>query len=314
MPTMAVASCSLGVATAGPAMAATRSTAIRGPEFCSCRSAAPCSSFLGAEVHASALSPVFEQQRASIRRSTIQHRRLRRGSQNLVVRGLFGLGVPELVVIAGVAAILFGPKKLPEIGKSLGKTVKSFQQAAKEFESEIKNPPAETPGTTETSNVEKPPSSAASSTYKDSARPNHRAQAGEARRESSQGGTETRQPDSPAEQKLVKSEDELAMWKQGSAEYDDDDIPIVDMEQLQLLEDPDQAADDLLDCGYAIAKTPKERGKIKVEQDHTATDDREEWGDYVSYVVVEGIVRRTDCIEKTDKESLPASGHLSRTT
>lgn len=44
-------------------------------------------------------------------------------------------------MIAGVAALLFGPKKLPEIGKSIGKTVKSFQQAAKEFESELKTEP-----------------------------------------------------------------------------------------------------------------------------------------------------------------------------
>ncbi|GAV75771.1 MttA_Hcf106 domain-containing protein [Cephalotus follicularis] len=61
--------------------------------------------------------------------------------KGLTCNALFGLGVPELVVIAGVVALVFGPKKLPEVGKSIGKTVKSFQQAAKEFETELKREP-----------------------------------------------------------------------------------------------------------------------------------------------------------------------------
>lgn len=55
-----------------------------------------------------------------------------------VCQGLFGLGLPEVALIAGVAALIFGPSKLPELGKSLGKTAKSFQNAAKEFEQELK--------------------------------------------------------------------------------------------------------------------------------------------------------------------------------
>ncbi|MEN9218070.1 MAG: TatA/E family twin arginine-targeting protein translocase [Gloeomargarita sp. DG_2_bins_126] len=51
---------------------------------------------------------------------------------------IFGMGLPELGVIAVVALLIFGPRKLPEIGRSLGKTVKSFQQAAREFEDEFK--------------------------------------------------------------------------------------------------------------------------------------------------------------------------------
>ncbi|CAM6088045.1 unnamed protein product [Calypogeia fissa] len=98
-----------------------------------------CSEFHGSGVHASSSSVVFNRERSLVKgRQAIGSQRRQTRVQGLVVRGLFGLGVPELAVIAGVAAILFGPKKLPEIGKSLGKTVKSFQQAAKEFESEVK--------------------------------------------------------------------------------------------------------------------------------------------------------------------------------
>ncbi len=51
---------------------------------------------------------------------------------------IFGIGLPEMAVIMVVALLVFGPKKLPEIGRSLGKTIRSFQDASQEFESEFK--------------------------------------------------------------------------------------------------------------------------------------------------------------------------------
>ncbi len=51
---------------------------------------------------------------------------------------IFGIGLPEMIVIMAIALLIFGPKKLPEIGRSIGKTIRSFQEASKEFESEFK--------------------------------------------------------------------------------------------------------------------------------------------------------------------------------
>lgn len=51
---------------------------------------------------------------------------------------VFGIGLPEMVLILVIALLVFGPKKLPEIGRSLGKAIRSFQDASKEFENEFK--------------------------------------------------------------------------------------------------------------------------------------------------------------------------------
>ncbi len=51
---------------------------------------------------------------------------------------VFGIGLPEMALIMGLALLVFGPKKLPEIGRSLGKAIRGFQDASKEFESEFK--------------------------------------------------------------------------------------------------------------------------------------------------------------------------------
>ena len=45
---------------------------------------------------------------------------------------MFGLGTPELIVILGIAFLVFGGKKLPEIGAGLGKGIRSFKNGLHE--------------------------------------------------------------------------------------------------------------------------------------------------------------------------------------
>ncbi|MCF2972128.1 TatA/E family twin arginine-targeting protein translocase [Synechococcus sp. Nb3U1] len=49
----------------------------------------------------------------------------------------FGVGLPEMLVIFTVALLVFGPRKLPEIGRTLAKTLRSLQDASKEFETQL---------------------------------------------------------------------------------------------------------------------------------------------------------------------------------
>jgi len=51
---------------------------------------------------------------------------------------MFGIGVPELIVILVVALIIFGPGRLPEIGGALGKGIRDFKKAFEGRDEEVK--------------------------------------------------------------------------------------------------------------------------------------------------------------------------------
>lgn len=50
----------------------------------------------------------------------------------------FNLGIPEVVVILGIALVIFGPKKLPELGRSLGRGLRNFKDSLSSAAGELK--------------------------------------------------------------------------------------------------------------------------------------------------------------------------------
>ena len=51
---------------------------------------------------------------------------------------MFGsIGAPELIIILVIALIIFGPRKLPELGRSLGKSIGEFKKASNELRSTL---------------------------------------------------------------------------------------------------------------------------------------------------------------------------------
>ncbi|MEB3279294.1 MAG: TatA/E family twin arginine-targeting protein translocase [Lyngbya sp.] len=77
---------------------------------------------------------------------------------------IFGIGLPEMAVILVLALLIFGPKKLPEIGRSMGKAIRGFQEASKEFENEFKREAKQLEEATKTTKPQPEKSMAAAST------------------------------------------------------------------------------------------------------------------------------------------------------
>lgn len=58
---------------------------------------------------------------------------------------MLNIGMPELILILVVALLIFGPTKLPELARSLGKGLAEFRRASSDLRSQLLDPPVEAP-------------------------------------------------------------------------------------------------------------------------------------------------------------------------
>ena len=65
------------------------------------------------------------------------------------------IGTPELIIILVVLLLLFGARRLPEMGRSLGKGMREFKDAVTSDERPVASPPAELPSVSEEDEAER---------------------------------------------------------------------------------------------------------------------------------------------------------------
>lgn len=50
---------------------------------------------------------------------------------------MFNLGAPELILIMVIALVIFGPSKLPEVGRAIGRGINEFKKASRDIQKEL---------------------------------------------------------------------------------------------------------------------------------------------------------------------------------
>jgi sec-independent protein translocase protein TatA len=68
---------------------------------------------------------------------------------------MFGLGIPELIVIFVIALVVFGPRKLPDLGRSIGRAMAEFKKASDEFQESVRSEMKEVEKTADLDEVKK---------------------------------------------------------------------------------------------------------------------------------------------------------------